>query len=56
MGVREVLGAVIDSLPPPGDWLDRVARLSGSEEVAEEIKEKRKEEDPDALRGLIIDT
>jgi len=56
MGVREVLGAVIDNLPAPGDWLDRVARLSGSDEVAEEVKEGRRGEDPNALRGLIIDT
>ncbi|KAH8089781.1 P-loop containing nucleoside triphosphate hydrolase protein [Filobasidium floriforme] len=58
LGVRDVLGAVIDKLPPPGDWLDRVARLSGADvrEDAEEVKLKRVGEDPDALRGLIIDT
>lgn len=58
LGVRDVLGAVIDRLPPPGDWLDRVTRLSGADvkEDAEEVRMKRVGEDPEALRGLIIDT
>lgn len=56
LGVDKVLEAIIERLPPPGHWLERVARLSGSEKEAEEIRRTRKSEDPNALRCLVIDT
>lgn len=70
-GVEEVLRAIVERVPAPGEWRERVGRLAGggrgraTDEGQEEKREggekaelglAREGESDEALRGLVIDT